>query len=125
MVYLLDGMPTIGNKSVPSYLHMMQHVFRSKIYQSRVKSIINTERALIIGQHTHIRCLDGIACKRTIVEPKIAQSQHYKKEPKEPQFKFKKLKKSKKNIVIETRILRNLETVMKNTKITLANIFFD
>ena len=124
MVYLLNTMPTVGNDSgVPSYLHMMQHVYRSKIYQPRVKSIVNTDRALLIKQHTHIRCLDGIACKRTIVKPKIAQTQHYRKGPKEP--KLKKLTQSKKNILKDTRILRNLETVMKNTKIALQNIIFD
>ena len=37
MVYFLDTMPTIGNQSkIPSYLHMMQHVYRSKLYEARL-----------------------------------------------------------------------------------------
>ena len=58
MVYFLDSMPTIGNKSnVPSHLHMMQHVFRSNTYERNTKSIINTDTALLLRQHKHYICL--------------------------------------------------------------------
>ena len=124
MIYFLDTMPTIGNKSgVPSYLHMMQHVYRSKTYHPRRKSIINTDTALLIKQHTHIRCLDGLTCQRKEVEPKIAQTQHYRKEGKEGVRSFKTILKSKKNIIKDMRILSNLENVREQTQIALKNIF--
>ena len=121
MIYFLDTMPTIGNESgVPSYLHMMQHVYRSKIYQPRSKSIINTDTALLIKQHTYIRCLDGLTCQRLEVEPKIAQTQHYRKEGVRG---FTTILKSRKNIIKDLRILSNLENVRAQTQIALKNIF--
>ena len=117
-------MPTIGNESgVPSYLHMMQHVYRSKIYQpTSKKSIFNTDTVLLIKQHTHIRCLDGLACQRIEVEPKIAQTQHYRKKGARERG-LTNILKSKKNIVKDMRILSNLENVREQTQIAFKNIF--
>lgn len=121
-------MPTAGNESsnVPRSLHMMQHVFRSKKHFSVGKSIFNTDTALIITQHIVKFCLEGIKCKRVLnVNTKIGQLQHYRKScPMGKRFVLDKCEKNTKNIVMDTRVWRYLETVIINSKIALENIKF-
>ncbi len=126
MVYFLDTMPTIGNKSqVPSELHMMQHVYRSKIYEIRTKSISSTDTVLTVHQHSHYSCLEGVTCMRTEVSPKIGQSHHYRKNCHTRKSKENRCAKSEESIVKDTRVLRYLKSVIQNTDIALKNINFD
>ena len=119
MVYFLDTMPTIGNQSkIPSYLHMMQHVYRSKLYEKRVKSIINTDTALTLRQHIHNLCLEGVVCKNITVDPQLAQTHHYRKGCKGH------CEESQETLVKDTRVLRNLETVINEVNVAFKNIFF-
>ena len=125
MVYFLDAMPTIGNKTkVPSDLHMMQHVYRSKIYESNIKSISNTDTALTLKQHSHDTCLEGVPCIRIKADPQFAQTHHYRKDC-NTQKKDAICARSKASIVRDTRILRHLKTVIQKTKIALQDIFVD
>ena len=125
MVYFLDTMPTIGNKSqVPADLHMMQHVYRSKIYELNTKSISNTDTALTLMQHSHNTCLEGVTCIKTKVDPEFAQTHHYRKDC-NTQKKDAICARSKASIVRDTRILRHLKTVIQKTKIALKDIFVD
>ena len=120
MVYFLDTMPTIGNQSkIPSDLHMMQHVYRSKIYDPKVKSIFNTDTALTLRQHSHHLCLDGvIKCRMILVDPNLAQSHHYRNGCSQ-----KQCDEWQETLVKDTRVWRNLETVINNTNFAFENIF--
>ena len=129
MVYFLDTMPTIGNNSgVPSHLHMMQHVYRSKMYEGNTKSISNTDTVLTVRQHTHYSCLEGVTCMKIRVDPKIAQSHHYRKDchtRNTVQLERLCAKTLEGPVVKDTRALRHLKTVIQNTDIALKNIIFD
>ena len=123
MVYFLDTMPTIGNQSkIPSDLHMMQHVYRSKIYEPLTKSIMNTDSALTLRQHRHHLCLDGVTqCLTITIDPNLAQSHHYRKG-----CEGKALcDESQETLVKDTRVWRNLETVINNTNFAFENIFLN
>ena len=124
MVYFLDSMATIENKTeIPSYLHMMKHVFRSKIPEETVKSISNTDTVLTISSHHHIHCLEGISCKRTREE--IASTQHYRKDCASNMLSKVQCDNIKATTIQDTRVWRHLETVIKNTNIALQNIIFN
>lgn len=125
MVYFLDTMPTIGNKSdIPLDLHMMQHVYRSKTYDKNTKSISNTDTVLTINHHKHDMCIEEISCQKAKVE--LANSQHYRKDcPTIKYYNEKKCEKFEKNIVMDTTVWRHLDTVIKKTNIALHNIIFD
>ena len=126
MVYFLDTMPTIGNKSqVPADLHMMQHVYRSKIYELNTKSISNTDTALTLMQHSHNTCLEGVTCIKIKVDPEFAQTHHYRKDCHTRKIKDARCARSQASIVRDTRALRHLKTVIQKTKIALQDIFVD
>ena len=123
MAFFVDALPTIGNKSgIPSNLHMMQHVYRLKTYQLRVKSIFNTDTVLLINQHNFVQCLEGINCMETVVNPNIALLQHYRKELDSKNKKLDSLLKYPDYLIKDTRVWKNLETVIKRTYIALQNI---
>ena len=129
----LDAMPTIGNESditVPSSLHMMQHVFRGRHhFDNIVKSIINTDTALTLNQHTVIECIEGINCHANfMINPKIGQNHHYRVScPLGRRYGDKNCKslKLEKNIVKDTGVWKHLETVVNNTDTALKNINLD
>ena len=121
MVYFLDDMSTIGrNSQVPSNLHMMQHVYRSKSYEGNTKSISNTDTVLTISAHRHVLCLKGISCKRSVEN--VANTQHYRKGCASNKFSNKKCDELKATTIKDTRVWRHLETVKENTNIVLQNI---
>ena len=121
MVYFLDDMSTIGrNSQVPSYLHMMQHVYRSKNFEGNTKSISNTDTVLTISAHRHVLCLKGISCKRSVENE--ANTQHYRKDCASNKFSQKKCEELKATTIKDTRVWRHLETVKENTNIVLQNI---
>ena len=124
----LDAMPTIGNESditVPSSLHMMQHVFRGRHhFDNIVKSIINTDTALTLNQHTVIECIEGINCHANfMINPKIGQNHHYRVScPLDVNCKSLELEKK---IVKDTGVWKHLEIVKINTDTALKNINLD
>ena len=122
-------MPTIEmeSKKIPRDLHIMQHIFRGKIHFPIVKSIANTDTALLLGQHIVYSCLEGIDCKKSLlVNTEIGHVQHYRKScplSMEKSENCEKLK-LKEYIVKDIGIWKYLETVIKNTNIILRNIDF-
>ena len=118
MIYFLDDMPTIGeNSKIPSYLHLMQHVYRSKTFEGNTKSISNTDTVLTISAHRHNLCLKGISCQFS--GEKLANCQHYRKDCAHSKEKCDELKATS---IKDTRVWRYLESVIENTNIALQNI---
>jgi len=85
-VYFLDEMleanegPGNPFPSIPSYLHMLQHVYRSANYTKPgafVKCFHNPAKALILHNHFPLGCLGG-ACTSYPVAPSLGQLQHYR-----------------------------------------------
>ena len=118
MVYFLDDMPT--KSEIPSYLHMMQHVYRSKNYEGNTKSISNTDTVLTITAHSHKLCLKGISCKGSVEN--VANTQHYRKGCASNKFSKKECDELKATTIKDTRVWRHLETVKENTNNVLQNI---
>ena len=121
-------MPTIGNESanVPKSLHMMQHVYRGNHHFDIIKSISNTDAALVLDQHKVSQCIEGIDCDKTfLVNPKIGQMHHYREIcPLGRSYGDKNCKKLelKKNIVKDTGVWRHLDTVVSNVNMALKKI---
>ena len=117
----LDSMLTNETEiaNIPRTLHMMQHTYRVETHLPIIKSISNTDTALLIDQHFVHSCLEGINCnKRFMVTTKVAQLQHYRKScQKKVETKCEKI-----NHVRDTRIWRHLETVVENMNMALKNI---
>ena len=87
--------------------------------EERVKSIINTDTALTLRQHIHSSCLEGVACQMIAVDPQLAQSQHYRKGCR----RQKLCEDSPETLVKDTRVWRNLETVINEANFAFKNIF--
>ena len=87
--------------------------------EERVKSIINTDTALTLRQHIHSSCLEGVACQMIAVDPQLAQSQHYRKGCR----RQKLCEDSPETLVKDTRVWRNLETVINEANVAFKNIF--
>ena len=118
MVYFLDGMPT--ESKLPSYLHLMRHVYRSKTFEGNTKSIINTDTVLTVSAHRHLLCLKGISCKRSVEN--LANTQHYRKDCASHKFSKKRCDELKATTIKDTRVWKHLDTVIENTNIVLQNI---
>ena len=118
MVYFLDDMPT--ESEIPSHLHMMQHVYRSKTFEGNTKSISNTDTVLTVNPHRQTRCLKGISCQRFVEN--VANTQHYRRDCASHKFSKKRCDELKTNTIKDTRVWRHLETVKENTNIVLQNI---
>ena len=107
------------NANIPRTLHMMQHTYRIETHLPIIKSISNTDTALLIDQHFVKSCL--VSCNRSfIVTTEVAQLQHYRKSCQ----KKVKTECEQINHVKDTRIWRHLETIVKNMNIALNNIIF-
>lgn len=81
-VYFLDDLLHQHGwfKDIPKYMHMLQHVYRSKNYtkpNQYVKCFHNPERALILHNHFPLACL-GSGCTSYAIETTDAQLQHYR-----------------------------------------------
>lgn len=66
---------------IPHYLHMMQHVYRSKNYTAPgqyVKCFHNTERVVSVHNHFPLNCMGQ--CTTYSVPVKLAHLQHYRKD---------------------------------------------
>ena len=125
-------MPTtkIESKNTTRELHMMQHIFRGQINFPIIKCIVNTDTALLLGQHSVYSCLEGIDCKKSLmVNTEIGKCHHYRKScPLTTNRRFgekncEKLK-QKEYFVKDIGIWKHLKTVIKNTNIILRKIDF-
>ncbi|XP_053644577.2 uncharacterized protein [Cherax quadricarinatus] len=125
-VYFLDTMqPTHSqNHSIPPYLHILQHIYRSANYTKPgwyVKCFHDTERVLTLHNHYAISCLDKCEVKNLPTE--LAQLQHYRQDcvrqmPKKHCIYFKN------HTVVDTRVWRYKDSLMNNALRTLRHLGF-
>jgi len=81
-VYFLDDLLHDHGwfKDMPRYMHMLQHVYRSKNFtkpNQYVKCFHNPERALTLHNHFPLACLSS-GCTSYAIEVTDAQLQHYR-----------------------------------------------
>jgi len=81
-VYFLDDMMHGHDffPDIPKYLHMLQHVYRSRNYTKPgqyVKCFHNPERVITLHNHFPLACLNG-SCTSYPVSTAYAQLQHYR-----------------------------------------------
>lgn len=81
-IYFLDDMMHGHNwfPGIPKYLHMLQHVYRSRNYTKPgqyVKCFHNPERVITLHNHFPLACLNG-SCTSYPVGTDLAQLQHYR-----------------------------------------------
>ena len=81
-VYFFDNLTESFDPETPQYLHMMQHVKRTKVYNrghDNIKSFQNTDLALSMHNHMHNGCLHkSKRCQCRIVSAKLGHLQHYR-----------------------------------------------
>lgn len=72
------------NNEIPSYMYMLQHIKGSKRHSKNpnkiyFKSILNTERVVVVHNHSPIVCIDGyFKCVSHNMSFNIAQLSHYR-----------------------------------------------
>ena len=83
-VYFMDEMTDLHEPqhfpSIPPYLHMLQHVYRSANYTKPgqyVKCFHNPQKALILHNHFPLGCLGGV-CTSYPVDTGLGHLQHYR-----------------------------------------------
>lgn len=85
-IYFMDDMGSQNSqnggffKGIPKYLHMLQHVYRSKNFTKPgqyVKCFHNPERVITLHNHFPLACLNG-SCTSYPVPTELAQLQHYR-----------------------------------------------
>ncbi|PSN43298.1 hypothetical protein C0J52_21514 [Blattella germanica] len=125
-VYFLDDLIHDHGwfKDIPRYMHMLQHVYRSKNYtkpNQYVKCFHNPERALTLHNHFPLSCLGG-ACSTYSIDTSDAQLQHYRVDC------VRTLKKScieyRQNSVIDTTIWKFRDKLIERTSDTLKKLGF-
>ena len=73
--------PEISNeteKRVPSYLHMLSHIYRSRNHVNLSKSFMATEYVKSVGSHFAANCIDKEKCDCQKVSSNIAHVHHYR-----------------------------------------------
>ena len=73
--------PEISNEitnRVPSYLHMMSHIYRSRTHSHLIKSFMATEYVKSVGCHFATNCIENDKCDRQTVSSNIADVHHYR-----------------------------------------------
>jgi hypothetical protein len=125
-VYFLDDLTEAHGwfKGIPRYMHMLQHVYRSKKCTEPghyVKCFHNTERALTLHHHFPVDCVGG-ACSPYSFETTDAKLQHYRAdcvpELKNVCWEFRQ------NSVVDTTIWRFKENLITRTNDTLKKLGF-
>jgi len=125
-VYFLDDISEVHGrfKTIPRYMHMLQHVYRSRNYTKPghyMKCFYDPEEALTLHNHFPLSCLRGV-CSSYSIETTDAQLQHYRADC------VKELKKScaefRQNSVMDTTIWNFKETLITRTADTLRNLGF-
>lgn len=123
-VYFLDDLLHQHGwfKDIPKYMHMLQHVYRSKNFtkpNQYVKCFHNPERALILHNHFPLACL-GSGCTSYAIETTDAQLQHYRADC------VKTLKKSciefRENSMLDTTIWKFKDALIARTTDTLTTL---
>ena len=86
-VYFLDNMLDMqghGNfTNIPSYMHIMQHVYRSFNYTQPgdyIKCLHSSKRVLILHNHYPLGCLPHNSCFAYDVDLDVGHLQHYRTE---------------------------------------------
>ena len=111
--------PEVGAElieTIPSYMHMLQHVQRSKKITKpweSVKSFFNTGRVLTIHNHYPHHCLTNKKrkkCTRFAIPPNISQSSHYRD----------KVDKDYRTTIEDSTIWKFKERLLKDVQNTLA-----
>ena len=125
-VYFLDDLTEVHGlfKDIPHYMHMLQHVYRSKNFtkpRHYVKCFHDPERVLTLHNHFPRACLGG-ACSSYSIETTDAQLQHYRAEC------VQSLKKScaefRQNSVMDSNIWKFKENLITRTTDTLKKLGF-
>ncbi|KAI5726837.1 hypothetical protein M8J76_009301 [Diaphorina citri] len=127
-VYFLDDLLHSHGwfKDIPRYMHMLQHVYRSKNFtkpNQYVKCFHNPERTLTLHNHFPLACLSQ-GCTSYAINTEDAQLQHYRADC------VKTLKKSciefRSNSIADTTIWKFKDELIARTSRTLRNLgFFD
>lgn len=127
-VYFLDDLLHSHGwfKDIPRYMHMLQHVYRSKNFtkpNQYVKCFHNPERTLTLHNHFPLACLSQ-GCTSYAIATEDAQLQHYRADC------VKTLKKScvefRSNSIADTTIWKFKDELIARTSRTLRNLgFFD
>lgn len=127
-VYFLDDLIHSHGwfNDVPKYMHMLQHVYRSKNFtkpNQYVKCFHNPERALILHNHFPLACLSS-GCTSYAIETTDAQLQHYRADC------VKTLKKScsqfRNNSIVDKTIWKFKDTLIARTMDVLLSLgYFD
>lgn len=125
-VYFLDDLLHSHGwfKDIPKYMHMLQHVYRSKNFtkpNQYVKCFHNPERALTLHNHFPLACLSQ-GCTSYAISTEDAQLQHYRADC------VKTLKKSciefRSNSIADTTIWKFKEELIARTSKTLRALGF-
>lgn len=125
-VYFLDDLIHSHGwiKDIPKYMHMLQHVYRSKNFtkpNQYVKCFHNTEKVLTLHNHFPLSCL-GSSCTSYPIETVDAQLQHYRADC------VKTLKKTceefRGNSVMDTTIWRYKDSLINKVTKTLKTLGF-
>ncbi|KAL1454978.1 hypothetical protein WDU94_009105 [Cyamophila willieti] len=127
-VYFLDDLLHSHGwfKDIPRYMHMLQHVYRSKNFtkpNQYVKCFHNPERTLTLHNHFPLACLSQ-GCTSYAIHTEDAQLQHYRADC------VKTLKKScvefRSNSIADTTIWKFKDELIAKTSRTLRELgFFD
>ncbi|XP_043486161.1 LOW QUALITY PROTEIN: uncharacterized protein LOC122513754 [Polistes fuscatus] len=125
-VYFLDDLlqPHGHFKDIPRYMHMLQHVYRSKNFtkpNQYIKCFHNPERVVTLHNHFPLACL-GAGCTSYPIETEDAQLQHYRADC------VKSLKKTcveyRENSILDTTIWRYKDQLVERVTRTLQILGF-
>ncbi|XP_031778263.1 uncharacterized protein LOC100113889 [Nasonia vitripennis] len=125
-VYFLDDLlHSHGSfKDIPRYMHMLQHVYRSKNFtkpNQYIKCFHNPERVVTLHNHFPLACL-GAGCTSYPIDTEDAQLQHYRADC------VKSLKKTcveyRENSVLDTTIWRYKDKLVSRVTDTLKTLGF-
>ncbi|RZF33621.1 hypothetical protein LSTR_LSTR006999 [Laodelphax striatellus] len=125
-VYFLDDLLHDHGwfKDIPKYMHMLQHVYRSKNFtkpNQYVKCFHNPERALTLHNHFPLACLSS-GCTSYAIQTTDAQLQHYRADC------VRTLKKTctqfRQNSVVDTAIWKHKDALISRVTDTLDKLGF-
>ncbi|KAG7197192.1 hypothetical protein KM043_007270 [Ampulex compressa] len=123
-VYFLDDQQHGYYKDIPRYMHMLQHVYRSRNFtmpNQYIKCFHDTERVVTVHNHFPLACL-GAGCTSYPIEIEDAQLQHYRADC------VKSLKKTcveyRENSVLDTTIWRYKDKLVERVTATLKLLGF-
>ncbi|XP_053986409.1 uncharacterized protein LOC128880399 [Hylaeus volcanicus] len=125
-VYFLDDLLHSHGyfKDIPKYMHMLQHVYRSKNFtkpNQYIKCFHNPERVVTLHNHFPLACL-GSGCTSYPIETEDAQLQHYRADC------VSSLKKScvqyRENSILDTTVWRYKDQLIERVTRTLETLGF-